>query len=111
MAIYRYMLLTRRLDGRMWLLNRSGKINFVGSGQGQEAAQIGAGFALDRTKDYIAPYYRDLGLVLYYGMTTKDIMLPAFGKYEDPNSAGRQMPNHLGDKKRRIITGSAPVST
>src|SRR5699024_797855 len=73
LEMYRYMLLARKLDERMWLLNRSGKINFVVSGQGQEAAQIGAGFALDRTKDYIAPYYRDLGLVLYYGMTTKDI--------------------------------------
>src|SRR5699024_6053410 len=90
LEMYRYMLLARKLDERMWLLNRSGKINFVVSGQGQEAAQIGAGFALDRTKDYIAPYYRDLGLVLYYGMTTKDIMLSAFGKHEDPNSAGRQ---------------------
>lgn len=111
LEMYRYMLLARKLDERMWLLNRSGKINFVVSGQGQEAAQIGAGFALDRTKDYIAPYYRDLGLVLYYGMTTKDIMLSAFGKHEDPNSAGRQMPNHFGDKKRKIITGSSPVTT
>src|SRR5690625_3836683 len=44
-------------------------------------------------------------------MTTKDIMLSAFGKHEDPNSAGRQMPNHFGDKKRKIITGSSPVTT
>src|SRR5699024_12600784 len=79
LAIYRDMLLTRKLDERMWLLNRSEKINFVVSGQGQEAAQIGAGFALDRTKDYIAPYYRDLDHVLYYGITTKDIMLSALG--------------------------------
>lgn len=111
LEMYRYMLLARKIDERMWLLNRAGKINFVVSGQGQEAAQIGAGFALDKAVDYIAPYYRDLGLVLYYGMTSKDMMLSAFGKQEDPNSAGRQMPNHFGDKKRKIITGSSPVTT
>src|SRR5699024_10833808 len=87
------------------------KINFVVSGQGQEAAQIGAGFALDRTKDYIAPYYRDLGLVLYYGMTTKDIMLSAFGKHEDLNSAGRKIENHLLNTKIKIISVSSPKST
>src|SRR5699024_6683028 len=31
--------------------------------------------------------------------------------HEDPNSAGRQMPNHFGDKKRKSITGSSPVTT
>src|SRR5699024_12042585 len=86
-------------------------INVGVSDQVQDADKIGAGLALDRTTDYIAPYYRHLGRVLYYGMTTKDIMLSAFGKYEDTNSAGRQMPNHFGDKKRKIITGSYPVST
>ena len=50
----------------MWLLNRAGKIPFVISCQGQEAAQVGAAFALDRTKDYIAPYYRDMGVVSFW---------------------------------------------
>ena len=45
-------LLARRIDERMWLLNRAGKIPFVISCQGQEAAQVGAAFALDNTKDY-----------------------------------------------------------
>ena len=53
------------------LLNRAGKIPFVISCQGQEAAQVGAAFALDPTKDYIAPYYRDMGVVLHFGMTPK----------------------------------------
>src|SRR5699024_6944150 len=111
LAMYRDMLLTRRLDERMWLLNRSGKINFVVSGQGQEAAQIGAGFALDKTKDYIAPYYRDMVFVLHYGMTAKEVMLHNFAKAEDPNSGGRQMPGHYGYRDKKIITGSSPVTT
>ncbi len=109
--MYKTMLLARRIDERMWLLNRAGKIPFVVSCQGQEAAQVGAAFALDKTKDYILPYYRDMGVVLTFGMTAKDLMLSAFAKAEDPNSGGRQMPGHFGQKKNRIVTGSSPVTT
>lgn len=109
--MYETMLLARRIDERMWLLNRAGKIPFVISCQGQEAAQVGAAFALNKDKDYIAPYYRDMGVVLHFGMTAKDLMLSAFAKAEDPNSGGRQMPGHFGQKKNRILTGSSPVTT
>lgn len=111
LKMYETMLRARRLDERLWLLNRSGKIPFVVSCQGQEAAQIGAAFALDRDKDYIAPYYRDMGIVLHFGMTVKEIMLFTFAKAEDPNSGGRQMPGHFGQKKNRILTHSSPVTT
>lgn len=111
LKMYETMLLARRLDERMWLLNRAGKIPFVISCQGQEAAQVGAAFALDHTKDYIAPYYRDMGVVLHFGMTARDLMLSAFAKAEDPNSGGRQMPGHFGQRKNRILTGSSPVTT
>lgn len=109
--MYEKMLLARRIDERMWLLNRAGKIPFVISCQGQEAAQVGAAFALDNTKDYVAPYYRDTGVVLQFGMTAKDLMLSAFAKAEDPSSGGRQMPGHFGLKRLRILSGSSPVTT
>lgn len=109
--MYETMLLARKVDERMWLLNRAGKIPFVISCQGHEGAQVGAAFALDKTKDYILPYYRDVGIVLHFGMTVKELMLSAFAKAEDPNSGGRQMPGHFGQKKNRIVTGSSPVTT
>ncbi|CAH0170098.1 2-oxoisovalerate dehydrogenase subunit alpha [Peribacillus sp. Bi96] len=111
LEMYKVMLLARRIDERMWLLNRSGKIPFVVSCQGQEAAQVGAAFALNRERDYVLPYYRDLGVVLAFGMTARDLMLSSFAKAEDPNSGGRQMPGHFGQKKNRIVTGSSPVTT
>ncbi|MEK7015010.1 MULTISPECIES: 3-methyl-2-oxobutanoate dehydrogenase subunit alpha [Bacillus] len=111
LEMYRTMLLARKIDERMWLLNRAGKIPFVISCQGQEAAQVGASFALDREKDYALPYYRDMGVVLAFGMTAKELMLSAFAKAGDPNSGGRQMPGHFGQKKNRIVTGSSPVTT
>lgn len=111
LEMYEMMLLARKIDERMWLLNRAGKIPFVISCQGQEAAQVGAAFALNRREDYVLPYYRDMGVVLTFGMTAKDLMLSAFAKAEDPNSGGRQMPGHFGQKKNRIVTGSSPVTT
>ncbi|MFJ8527794.1 3-methyl-2-oxobutanoate dehydrogenase subunit alpha [Bacillus sp. NPDC094106] len=111
LEMYRTMLLARKIDERMWLLNRAGKIPFVISCQGQEAAQVGAAFALDREKDYVLPYYRDMGVVLASGMTAEELMLSGFAKAGDPNSGGRQMPGHFGQKKNRIVTGSSPVTT
>lgn len=109
--MYYYMNLARKVDERMWLLNRAGKIPFVISCQGQEAAQVGAAFAMEKGKDYTCPYYRDMGICLSMGMTARDMMLSAFAKAEDPNSGGRQMPSHFGSRKNNILTGSSPVTT
>ncbi len=109
--MYRYMLLARALDERMWLLNRSGKAPFVISCQGHEAAQIGAAFALERGKDFTLPYYRGLGTVLVMGMTPREVMLAIFARAADPSSGGRQMPAHYGHRKHKIVTQSSPVGT
>ncbi len=61
--MFRTMFFRVKIDEHMWLLNRAGKIPFVISCQGQEAAQVGAAFALDR-EDYALPCYRDMGVVL-----------------------------------------------
>lgn len=111
LEMYRYMLLARKVDERMWLLNRAGKIPFVISCQGQEAIQVGAAFALDRKRDWLCPYYRDLGMMLVFGQSARDQMLSAFAKADDPNSGGRQMPGHFGDSRFRIVSGSSPVTT
>lgn len=105
------MLLARSLDERMWLLNRSGRAPFVISCQGHEAAQVGMGFALDPSRDWLVPYYRDLALVLHFGMTPREVMLSLFGRAGEPNSGGRQMPSHYGSRSRHIFTTSSPVGT
>ncbi|SFS82838.1 thiamine pyrophosphate-dependent dehydrogenase E1 component subunit alpha [Paenibacillus sp. BC26] len=112
-AIEMYTLMTtaRRYDERCLLLQRAGKIKFHVSGIGQEAAQVGAAFALDRNQDYYLPYYRDYAFVLAVGMTLRELMLSLFSKAADPNSGGRQMPGHFGAKRLRIVTGSSPVTT
>ncbi|HEY8346511.1 MAG TPA: thiamine pyrophosphate-dependent dehydrogenase E1 component subunit alpha [Symbiobacteriaceae bacterium] len=111
LEMYYYMLLTRRMDERMWLLQRSGRIPFVISAQGAETAQVGAAYAFRRGQDYFAPYYRDVGVVLVAGMTPREILLGAFGRQADPSSGGKQMPNHWSKRSLNIISGSSPVTT
>jgi 2-oxoisovalerate dehydrogenase E1 component alpha subunit len=110
-TMYYYMVLSRALDERMWILNRQGKSAFVISCQGQEGAQVGVAAALDPAVDWIAPYYRDLGLVLYFGMTPRDVMLGQLAKADDPSSGARQMPAHYGSRVHHILSGSSPVAT
>lgn len=111
LEMYKKILLTRMVDERTWILNRMGKVHFLISGQGQEAAQIGAAWALRPGKDWVIPYYRDLGVVLTLGMTVRDMALMLYAKAEDPNSGGRQMPSHWGHVDLNIFTGSSPVGT
>src|SRR5438105_7444895 len=111
LEMYHYMLLARSLDERMWLLNRQGKAPFVISCQGHEAIQIGMCMAMERGKDWFLPYYRDLGMCVWLGMTPREVMMQHFAKRGEPNSGGRQMPGHYGYKKLHILTGSSPVAT
>src|SRR5438105_13320799 len=109
--IYEVMRLARAVDERMWLINRQGRAPFVISCQGQEGAQVGTAAALRPGYDWVAPYYRDAGVVLWFGMTARDQMLSFFARREDPNSGGRQMPGHYGSKRLHIVTGGSPVAT
>jgi 2-oxoisovalerate dehydrogenase E1 component alpha subunit len=105
------MLLARRLDERAWVLHRQGKIAFHISGIGQEAAQVGAAFALRRGEDWVAPYYRDLALMLALGLTPRDFVLSLMGKQAEPSSGARQMPSHWSMRSAKVISHSSPVAT
>ena len=109
--MYGQMVLARAIDRRMWVLNRQGKAPFVISGQGHEAAQVGAAAAMRPGVDWLCPYYRDLGFCLALGLTPLEFMLSVFARREDPTSGGRQMPSHFGLKRSRIVTTSSTVAT
>ncbi|MCC7365948.1 MAG: thiamine pyrophosphate-dependent dehydrogenase E1 component subunit alpha [Dehalococcoidia bacterium] len=109
--MYYHMLLARRLNERMLALNRQGRAPFVIAGAGQEAAQVGAAMALKKGIDYVAPYYRDLGVNLVFGMDAREAMLNLLAKRDDPNAFGRQMPSHWGNRERHVVTQSSVVAT
>ncbi len=109
--MYRKMLLARRIDDRMWALNRQGRVPFVVSVSGHEATQVGAAAALDSARDWSLPYYRDLAFNLAMGVSPLAIFLGAFSKADDPASAGRQMPNHWSEPDLNIFTHSSVIAT
>ena len=109
--MYRVMLISRYTDERAWVLHRQGRIPFHVSAIGQEACQIAAAFAINRGVDYVAPYYRDLALVLAVGVTPLQFLLSLFGKQGEMSSDARQMPSHFSAKHLNLLSTSAVVST
>ncbi|HKF75110.1 MAG TPA: thiamine pyrophosphate-dependent dehydrogenase E1 component subunit alpha [Candidatus Dormibacteraeota bacterium] len=110
-TMFRHLVLARALDRRMWVLNRQGRAPFVISGQGHEAAQVGAAAAMRPGVDWLAPYYRDLAFCIALGMTAREFMMAVFARAADPASGGRQMPSHFGLRRARILTTSSTVAT
>jgi len=111
LRMYERMVLARAFDQRASILVRQGKIPFTVAGHGHEGAQVGAAMTLTPGRDWVLPYYRDIGVVLTLGMTVRELMLGEFGKAADPNSGGRQMPKHWGCRRLRIVSQSSPVAT
>jgi 2-oxoisovalerate dehydrogenase E1 component alpha subunit len=108
-ALLRNMLLQRQLDNRGFQLNRQGKIPFALGSEGHEAVQAGAAMAFVRGKDILAPYYRDLGLVLGCGMTILEILNSLFARATD-RSGGRQFPNHYTNHDLGMMSISSIIA-
>ena len=109
--MYRLVALARAVDERMWILNRAGRIPFVISGQGHEGAQVGITWALEKGKDWVAPFYRSIATCLTFGMSPRDIMTAQYATASDPSSGGRQMPGHYGSHEHNLVSVSSPVAT
>jgi 2-oxoisovalerate dehydrogenase E1 component len=109
--MYRLMLLTRRVDDRMFALQRQGRAAFVLGSSGHEAVQVASTFALDKGKDWILPYYRDMGVALGWGFTPLEVFLAVFARRDDLFSGGRQLPSHWSDPDRNVFTQSSVIGT
>ena len=110
LRLYALMLLTRRLDERIWRLNRQGAVPFAIPCHGQEAAQVASAMAIRPGVDIVMPYPRDLGVVLTAGMAPYDVLLSALARADD-HSGGRQLPMHWMHPGLRIMSSSSPIGT
>jgi 2-oxoisovalerate dehydrogenase E1 component alpha subunit len=108
-AMWRIMVLHRRLETRGFELNRQGKIPFASAGEGHEAVQAAAAMAFERGKDILVPYYRDVGLDLGIGLTPYEVLLSLFGRAAD-HSAGRQFPHHYANRRLGLHTISSIIA-
>jgi 2-oxoisovalerate dehydrogenase E1 component len=108
LRLLRIILESRHADLREQNLIRQGKGHFHVSGMGHEAlAAISIQMEPD---DYIVPYYRDRGLVLGRGMTTRQLGLEYFAK-RNTGSGGRQMPSHYSNADLHIWSVPTPTGS
>lgn len=80
----------RRIDERMTVLQRQGRIGFHGAALGEEAAVIGSAAALSKD-DWLVPALRQNGAMLLRGYPLVPFLAQSFGSALDP-AHGRQMP-------------------
>ncbi len=105
--IYRYMLLTRRLEEKLGNLYRQGKV--VGGlyrSLGQEATAVASAYALG-PDDFLAPMIRNLGSMLVRGVQPVEMMRQYMAKGDGP-TLGKDLNNHFGDVAGRHLI--APIS-
>lgn len=107
--LFELMILTRTYEERSLKLQRSGRIGFYIGCKGQEASQIGSGYAL-RDTDFVFPAYREPGILFMRGVEAKTLVSQMMGNDIDP-CKGRQMPCHFSHKEVNYGSISSPLGT
>jgi pyruvate dehydrogenase E1 component alpha subunit len=107
--LYRHMVMTRQLDERLVALQRQGRIGFHVGSLGEEAAILGAAYAM-RQGDFLFPCYREFGAALMRGLELQVFMHNMFGNAKD-TVLGRQMPDHYTCRRVGWGSISSPVGT
>ena len=109
--ILKMMIRSRIIDNKAMRLLKQGKTFFHIAAEGHEAVQMAIGLQIDPKKDWLFPYYRDLGTVLMVGLTPEEVFLGTFAKATDPASGGRQLPVHWGMINGQVPSQSSPTGT
>lgn len=71
--LYRLMVVTRKVDLESTALQRQGELAVYPPLLGQEAAQVGSGYALG-DEDFVFPSYREIGVAVARGLDLVDYM-------------------------------------
>ncbi len=78
LEVYRYMVIARAYDERAMRLQRQGRIGTYAPFSGQEAAQIGSAYALERS-DWMFPSYREAPALWVHGAPLEYSLLYTMG--------------------------------
>lgn len=109
LELYQHMVVTRVVDERLLMLQRQGRIGFHVGSLGEEAAIVGAAYAM-APEDWLFPCYREFGAALMRGLSLEQLMDNVFGNANDLVK-GRQMPDHYVCRAANYASTSSPVGT
>ena len=98
--IYKLMLFTRIIDDRALSYQRQGRMLTYAPNSGQEAAQIGSAFSMEKD-DFLVPAFRELGAWLTRGAPLKNIYTYWYG-----NEWGSHYPEDV-----RVLPVSIPIAS
>lgn len=98
--LYRTMIYTRIIDDKALSYQRQGRMLTYAPNTGQEAAQVGSAYALEK-KDWLVPAFRELGAWLIKGVPLKNIYLYWYG-----NEWGSHMPEDVN-----MLPVSVPIAS
>ena len=94
--LFVHMLRVRCMDERMLKLQRAGRIGFVGTATGLEAAIVGAAAALE-PRDWLWSGLREGGAAVMRGLPLSEYVAQMYCNAND-TARGRQMCNHFQHK-------------
>jgi len=107
--LFRHMLRVRVLDERMLKLQRAGRVGFVGTAKGLEAALVGSAFAL-RPTDWLWSGLREGGAAVMRGLPLAEYIAQMYCNSND-TAKGRQMCNHFQHKGTNYPSWSSVIGT
>ncbi len=107
--LFVHMLRVRCLDERMLKLQRAGRIGFVGTAKGLEAAIVGSAYALE-PRDWLWSGLREGGAALMRGMPLSHYIAQMYCNAND-TAKGRQMCNHFQHRPTHYPSWSSVIGT
>ena len=104
-----HMQRVRCLDERMLKLQRAGRVGFVGTATGLEAAIIGSAAALE-PQDWLWSGLREGGAAVMRGLPLPEYVAQMYGNAND-TAKGRQMCNHFQHERSNYPSWSSVIGT
>ncbi len=109
--LHRKMVTVHYIEERLKIFAKQGKCTFQASTRGHEKLQIGMTLLLRPRHDWFFTYYREKAIALGLGMPIREIFLAMLSRQGDPNSHGRNMPEHFSSEQLHLVAQTACTGT